>query len=174
MASSSGISRFADLVSVDEFPEGHGNENNRKKTKENIALLKDFLTLKNESRTQKKFCHTNSIHSVHAFTNEKSTKIITSVHCVVWLPAVKGIWQNYGYIIIKDAEFEENVNGLKVKDLKKNWRSAKSTSDVIFPGCCIFTEQRPIQHFNQSAARCITGKKMKQNLLQSGTKDCEY
>ena len=78
------------------------------------------------------------------------------------------------YYKLKDAEFEENVNGLKVKDQKKNWRSAKSTSDVIFPGCCIFTELRPIQHFNQSAARCITGKKMKQNLLQSGTKDCEY
>ena len=33
MASSLGISRCADLVSVDEFPEGHGNENNRKKIK---------------------------------------------------------------------------------------------------------------------------------------------
>ena len=110
----------------------------------------------------------------HSFTNEKSTKIITSVHCVVWLPAVKGIWQNYGYIIIKEAEFEENANGLKVKDLKKNWRSAKSTSDVIFPECCIFTELRPIHHFNQSVARCITGKKMKQDLLQSVTKDYEY
>ena len=31
------------LVSVDEFPKGHRNENNRKKTKENIALLKDFF-----------------------------------------------------------------------------------------------------------------------------------
>ena len=76
----------------------------------------------------------------------------------------------------KDTEFEENVNGLRVKtkDLKKNWRSAKSTSNVIFPGCCIFTERRPIQHFNQSVARCITGKKMKQNLLQSDTKVYEY
>lgn len=39
---------------------------------------------------------------------------------MVWLPALKGISQNYGYIIIKDAEFEENVNGLKVK--RKTWR----------------------------------------------------
>ena len=88
---------------------------------------------------------------------------------MVWLPALKGISQNYGYIIIKDAEFEENV-----KDLKKNWRSAKSTSDVIFPECRIFTELRPIHHFDQSVARCITGKKMKQDLLQSVTKDYEY
>ena len=91
---------------------------------------------------------------------------------MVWLPALKGISQNYGYIIIKDAEFEENVNGLKVKT--KNWRSAKSTSDVIFPECCIFTELRPIHHFDQSVARCITGKKMKQDLLQNVTKDYEY
>ena len=63
MESSSGISRFADLVSVNEFPKGHGNENNGKKTKENIALLKDFFDAKNESQAQKKFCHTNSIHS---------------------------------------------------------------------------------------------------------------
>lgn len=39
---------------------------------------------------------------------------------MVWLPALKGISQNYGYIIIKDAEFEEKVNGLKVKT--KTWR----------------------------------------------------
>ena len=39
---------------------------------------------------------------------------------MVWLPALKGISQNYGYIIIKDAEFEENVNGLNVK--RKTWR----------------------------------------------------
>ena len=117
MASSSGISHFEDLVSVDEFPKGHRNENNRKKTKENIALLKDFFLRKNESRAQEKFCYTNSIHS---FTNEKTMKIITPVHCVVWLPALKGILQNYGHIIIKDAEFEENVNGLKVKT--KTWR----------------------------------------------------
>ena len=44
MASSSGISRFADLVSLNEFPKGHG-----KKTKENIALLTDFFYVKNES-----------------------------------------------------------------------------------------------------------------------------
>ena len=63
MASSSGISRFADLVSLNEFLKGHGNENNGKKTKENIALLTDFFYAKNESRARKKFCHTNSIHS---------------------------------------------------------------------------------------------------------------
>ena len=75
MASSSGISRFADLVSVNEFPEGQGNENNRKITKENIALLKDFLTLKNESRAQKKFCLTKSIHSVRHSRMRRQRKL---------------------------------------------------------------------------------------------------
>ena len=63
MALSLGISRFADLVSVNEFPKGHGNENSRKKTKENIALLRILFDAKNESRARTKFCHTNSIHS---------------------------------------------------------------------------------------------------------------
>ena len=43
-------SRFADIVSVEKFIEGQENENTRKKTEQNIALLKEFLTLKGESR----------------------------------------------------------------------------------------------------------------------------
>ena len=44
IASSSGTSRFADIVSVEEFIEGQENENTRKKTEQNIVLLKEFLT----------------------------------------------------------------------------------------------------------------------------------
>ena len=43
------VSRFADIVSVEQFIEDQ-NENTKKKTQQNIALLKEFLTLKNESR----------------------------------------------------------------------------------------------------------------------------
>ena len=44
------VSRFADIVSVEEFIEDQENENTKKKTQQNVALLKEFLTLKNESR----------------------------------------------------------------------------------------------------------------------------
>ena len=41
---------FADIVSVEQFIEDQENENTKKKTQQNVALLKEFLTLKNESR----------------------------------------------------------------------------------------------------------------------------
>ena len=43
-------SRFADIISVGQFIEDQENENTKKKTQQNVALLKEFLTLKNESR----------------------------------------------------------------------------------------------------------------------------
>ena len=44
------VSRFADIVSVEQFIEDQENENTKKKTQQNVALLKKFLTLKFESR----------------------------------------------------------------------------------------------------------------------------
>ena len=44
------VSRFADIVSVEQFIEDQENENTKKKTEHNVALLKEFLTLENESR----------------------------------------------------------------------------------------------------------------------------
>ena len=44
------VSRFADIVSVEQFIEDQENKNTKKKTQQNVALLKEFLTLKNESR----------------------------------------------------------------------------------------------------------------------------
>ena len=46
------VSRFADIVSVEQFIEDQENENKhtKKKTQQNVALLKEFLTMKNESR----------------------------------------------------------------------------------------------------------------------------
>ena len=43
------VSRFADIVLVEQFIEEE-NENTKKKTQQTVALLKEFLTLKNESR----------------------------------------------------------------------------------------------------------------------------
>ena len=44
--------RFADLdVSVDELIEQQENENTKRKTEENLSLLNQFLSSKNEKRT---------------------------------------------------------------------------------------------------------------------------
>ena len=43
-------SRFADINSVEQFIEDQENENTTKKTQQNVALLEEFLTLRNESR----------------------------------------------------------------------------------------------------------------------------
>ena len=43
-------SRLADLNSVEQFIEDQENENTRKKTQQNVALLKEFLTLRKELR----------------------------------------------------------------------------------------------------------------------------
>ena len=43
-------SRFADINSVKQFIEDQENGNTRKKTQQNVALLEEFLTLRNESR----------------------------------------------------------------------------------------------------------------------------
>ena len=47
------VSRFADIVSVEQFIKDQENENTKKKTQQNVALLMEFLTLKNESRLMK-------------------------------------------------------------------------------------------------------------------------
>jgi len=43
-------SRFVDINLVEQFIEDQENGNTRKKTQQNAALLKEFLTLRNESR----------------------------------------------------------------------------------------------------------------------------
>ena len=43
-------SRFADINSVEKFIEDQENESTRKNTQKNVVLLKEFLTLRNESR----------------------------------------------------------------------------------------------------------------------------
>ena len=48
MAPSWSYSRFADITLVEEFIEGQENENTRKKSEQNVTLLKEFLRLKDE------------------------------------------------------------------------------------------------------------------------------
>ena len=43
-------SKHADINSVEQFIEDQENENTRKKTQQNVALLNEFLTQRKESR----------------------------------------------------------------------------------------------------------------------------
>jgi len=51
-------SRFADVNSVEQFIEDQENENTRKKTQQNVALLKEFLMPRNESRNKEEILPT--------------------------------------------------------------------------------------------------------------------
>ena len=83
MASSSGSLRFADKVSLEEFPKGRENENIRKTTDHNIALLKEFLMLKGESRVFTR----NSLDEfiINQRMRGQRIKIIRPVHYTVSL-----------------------------------------------------------------------------------------
>ena len=83
MVSSSGTLRFADKVSLEEFPEGRENENTRKTTEHNIALLKEFLMLKGESRVFRRNSPDEFI--IHKRMRRQRIKIIRPVHCIVSL-----------------------------------------------------------------------------------------
>ena len=72
MASSSSNSRFADITSVEEFIEGQENENTKKKTEQNVALLKEFLRLKDESKPVEEI----PAHELSSFISELITTIL--------------------------------------------------------------------------------------------------
>ena len=92
MASSSATLRFADIVSVKEFIEGQENENTRKKTEQNIALL----TLKGEFRALEDIppWHTQFIHQRIRYNieKEKRQRKLWAQFVVCW-PALKGIFK---------------------------------------------------------------------------------
>ena len=66
------VSKFADIVSGKQFIEDQENENTKKKTQQNVALLKKFPTLKNESRLMEEIPQ-RSIHQriYHYSTKER-------------------------------------------------------------------------------------------------------
>ena len=113
MASSLATSRFADIVSVEEFIEEQENENTRKKTEQNIALLKEFLTLKAESRAVEEIPpdELNSFISEFIITVRKKDDNEDYEHSP--LHGRLASFERYlketknGYSIIKDVEFEK-------------------------------------------------------------------
>ena len=112
MASSSGTLRFADKVSLEEFPEGQENENARKTTEHNIALLKKFLMLKGESRVFRR--NSSDEFIIHQRMRKQRFKIIRSVHCIVSLCDCQNWNSNNLYSICREKSRLHHYTRLRV------------------------------------------------------------
>ena len=138
MAPSSVTSRFADIVSPEEFIEGQQNEDTRKKTEQNIALLKEFLTLKGESRAVEEI----PPNELNSFISEFNITVKKKEDNDDYEPSSLRVmlasferylkWKNNGYSIIKDVGFEKARMTLKSKqkDLKKKGKGGKPNASV--------------------------------------------
>ena len=88
-------SRFADINSVEQFIEDQENENTRKKTQQNVALLEEFLTLRNEFIITARKKDSNEDYEPSSLRSLMAS----------FEPYLKR--KNYGFSIMKDAEFEQ-------------------------------------------------------------------
>ena len=80
-------SRFVDIDSVEKFIEEQENENTKKKTVQNIYLLKQFLALKEETKPVENIppLELNSFISEFIITEEEKTMKNTSqTHYELW------------------------------------------------------------------------------------------
>ena len=138
MAPSSVTSRFADIVSPEEFIKGQQNEDTRKKTEQNIALLKEFLTLKGESRAVEEI----PPNELNSFISEFNITVKKKEGNEDYEPSSLRVMlasferylkrKNNGYSIIKDVGFEKARMALKSKqkDLKKKGKGGKPNASV--------------------------------------------
>ena len=125
-------SRFADIVSVKQFIEDQVNENTKKKTQQNVALLKEFLKLKNKSRLIEEIPPKELNAYIGEFIITVRKKDNNEDYEPISLRSLMASFErylkkkNYGFSIMKDAEFEQARKALqsKQKDLKqkgKGW-----------------------------------------------------
>ena len=125
-------SRFADIVSVKQFIEDQVNENTKKKTRQNVALLKEFLKLKNKSRLIEEIPPKELNAYIGEFIITVRKKDNNEDYEPSSLRSLMASFErylkkkNYGFSIMKDAEFEQARKALqsKQKDLKqkgKGW-----------------------------------------------------
>ena len=128
-------SRFADINSVEQFIEDQENENTRKKTQQNVALLEEFLTLRNESRLDRQ--ELNAYIAEFIITVRKkdgNEDYEPSSLCSLMASFERYLKKkNYrGFSIMKDAEFEQARKALqsKQKDLKQKGKGNKPNASV--------------------------------------------
>lgn len=81
-------SRFADLdISVDEFIEQQENENTKRKTEQNLSLLNQFLSSKNETRSIEDIPSAELNLYLSEFiikVRTKQNKDTNQIPCAVW------------------------------------------------------------------------------------------
>ena len=130
-------SRFADIVSVKQFIEDQENENTKKKTQQNVALLKEFLKLKNESRLTEEI----PPKELNAYIGDFIITVRKKDNNEDYEPSSlrslmasfeRYLKKNYGFSIMKDAEFEQARKALqsKQKDLKQKGKGNKPNASV--------------------------------------------
>ena len=126
-------SRFADLdVSVDEFIEQQENENTKRKTEQNLSLLNQFLSSKNEKRSIEDIPSAE----LNLYLSEFIIKVRTKQNKDYEPNSLRGMIasferhlkkKNYGLSIMKDLQFEQTRKALvsKQKDLKRQGKGNK-------------------------------------------------
>ena len=131
-------SRFADINSVEQFIEDQENENTRKKTQQNVALLEEFLTLRNESSLIEDIAPKELNAYIAEFIITVRKKDGNEDYEPSSLPSLMASFErylkkkNYGFSIMKDAEFEQANKALqsKQKDLKQKGKGNKPNASV--------------------------------------------
>ena len=139
-------SRFADIVSVKQFIEDQENETTEKKTQQNVALLKEFLKLKNESRLIEEI----PPKKLNAYIGEFSITVRKKDNNEDYEPSsLRSLMasferylkkKNYGFSIMKDAEFEQARKALQSKQ-----KNLKKVGD-LFVFCCHLTAIQSYKH----------------------------
>ena len=126
-------SRFADLdVSVDEFIEQQENENTKRKTEQNLSLLNQFLSSKNEKRSIEDIPSAE----LNLYLSEFIIKVRTKQNKDYEPNSLRGMIasferhlkkKNYGLSIMKNLQFEHTRKALvsKQKDLKRQGKGNK-------------------------------------------------
>ncbi|XP_067049127.1 uncharacterized protein [Acropora muricata] len=131
-------SRFADINSVEQFIEDQENENTRKKTQQNVALLEEFRTLRNESRLIEEIAPKELNAYIAEFIITVRKKDGNEDYEPSSLRSLMASFErylkkkNYGFSIMKDAEFEQARKALqsKQKDLKQKGKGNKPNASV--------------------------------------------
>ena len=112
-------SRLEDLNSVEQFIEDQENENTRKKTQQNVALLKEFLTLRKELRLIEeippKELNVEFIITVRKKDSNEDYEPSSLLSLMASFERYSVRKKNYGFSIMKDAEFEQPRKAIKTE-----------------------------------------------------------
>ena len=104
---------------MEQFIEDQENENTRKKTKQNVALLKEFLTLRKESRLIEeippKELNAEFIITVRKKDSNEDYEPSSLLSLMASFERYSVRKKNYGFSIMKDAEFEQPRKAIKTE-----------------------------------------------------------